>query len=179
MKFITGFETRQIITLILFFLSLVFDSTALRKPVDIKNAPDGFDKINMTELAAWVNGQTDVQPTPARQNSRTSPPTTSTLLQNIPVNLWESRRRVPAGLAVVYGSDWEMINSNGTEISDEVNFLTDEDHLKSVLSVVGGLLLLLILIALAVRLFIMAQSHSDKNNSEKKTVSKQEIWPSQ
>lgn len=109
--------------------------TASSQPIDINDAPDGLNKINMTELAAWVNGDVNVQPTVNRPKPTTQTTTSTTTpgFQHMGAkNLWESKRRVPDGLAVVYGSDFMSI-TNGTTYSDggdDINLINDEEHLR-------------------------------------------------
>ena len=58
--------------------------TSSSQPIDLKNAPDGLNKINMSELADWVSGKVSARPTVAQpttkaQTTTTVPPTYGTI----------------------------------------------------------------------------------------------------
>lgn len=155
--------------------------TSSSQPIDLEHAPDGLDKINMTALAAWVGGVSNVQPTPGKPTTRTSTSTTSEPEHQNIVNLWESNRRVPDGLAVVYGSDWSAITDGNftSDAGDDIGLINDEEHLRSILSVIGSLLFLLVLIAIGVRLFIFAQAQEQqkklKREAHGRSISEQHL----
>lgn len=162
------------------------EGTHSSSPIDLKNAPDGYNKINMTELAKWISGEIAEKPTPASglKSSMNQAPTfaPATTIMN-PVrpdvdNLWKSKRSRPNGLAIVYGAGFDVVNGSKTHdyfegydeaLYDYEESFDNKDMIRTLLPFLGGIFVLLSLLAIGVRLCIFA----DKTKRQSRTTSQQ------
>jgi len=160
------------------------EGTHSSSPIDLKNAPDGYGKINMTELARWINGEIAEKPTPATRLKSSQVPTfapTTTIMNPVLPdvdNLWQSKRSRPNGLAIVYGAGFDVVNGSKThdyfDGYDEYFYENQEsfdnkDMIRTLLPFLGGIFVLLSLLAIGVRLCIFA----DKTKRQSRTTSQQ------
>ena len=153
------------------------EDTHSSSPIDLKNAPDGYGKINMTELAMWINGEIAEKPTPATRNTKALAPTlvpTTTIMSPVRPgveNLWQSKRSRPNGLAIVYGSDFDVVNGTEEvyEYYENEESMDNKEMIRLVLPFLGGIFVLLSLLAVGVKLCIFA----DKTKRQSRTTSQQ------
>jgi hypothetical protein len=93
-------------------------------------------------------------------------------------NLWQSKRSLPNGLAIVYGAGFDVVNGSNTHdyfegyeeaFYDYEESFDNKDMIRTLLPFLGGIFVLLSLLAIGVRLCIFA----DKTKRQSRTTSQQ------
>jgi len=93
-------------------------------------------------------------------------------------NLWQSKRSRPNGLGIVYGTGFDIVNGSKTHdyfdgydeaFYDYEDSFDNKDMIRTLLPFLGGIFVLLLLLAIGVRFCIFA----DKIKQQSRTTSQQ------